>query len=91
MGGEEFVVVLPATGAAGAIELAERLRTAIEQTHWDLRQVTASFGVSTLGGATTTAAQLIETADKALYNSKHSGRNRVTAYDLEGLLRSQAA
>ena len=86
-GGEEFVLVLPNTGAEGAIILAERLRTIIEAAPWPQRAVTASFGAATFGAATFGAASLsgdstptalIEAADRALYASKEGGRNRVT-------------
>ena len=43
-GGEEFVIVLPGAHAMVSIEVAERLRRAIEQRDWPLRTITASFG-----------------------------------------------
>jgi diguanylate cyclase (GGDEF)-like protein len=76
-GGEEFVVVLPATDAHPALELAERLRLALEQQSGTPRQVTASFGVATLDRGGGNVASLIEEADRALYRAKGSGRNRV--------------
>jgi diguanylate cyclase (GGDEF)-like protein len=79
-GGEEFAVLLPHTSAEDSIAIAERLRKAVESTHWDFRSVTASFGVSTLEGQKITVNELIEQADKALYVSKNLGRNRVTHY-----------
>ena len=77
-GGEEFAVVLPNTSAAEAVEVAERLRQAIEALRGLERIVTASFGVATLGERITTSPELISWSDKALYASKHAGRNRVT-------------
>jgi diguanylate cyclase (GGDEF)-like protein len=77
-GGEEFVVVLPNTDAESAQEAAERLRQAIEAQAWEQRPVTASFGVATLSAVVASASDLIAQADKALYHSKHTGRNRVT-------------
>ena len=86
-GGEEFVVILPDTDAKGAMQIGERLRQAIEEITGLSRQVTASFGAATLtvGPAdantkphASTASELIALADKALYASKHEGRNRVT-------------
>ncbi len=77
-GGEEFVVVLPHTDCAGARTAAERLRAAIGQAPWPQRPVTASFGVATLTAAMRSRAELIAQADRALYRSKESGRNRVT-------------
>src|SRR5690606_28359106 len=89
-GGEEFVIILPSTDGATATELAERIRRAHE-THPFLieyeeggqkRQVkhtqTISLGVTQLA-TETTPKELLETADKKLYHSKQSGRNRVTA------------
>ena len=77
-GGEEFVVLLPFTHQQAALALAERTRAAIAGANWELRAVTASFGVATLGADTSTAAALVKVADEALYHSKEHGRNRVT-------------
>lgn len=74
-GGEEFVIVLPETPEHGAFEAAERYRRAIEEHSWPHRQVTASFGISTLSANTENRAQLIALADSALYESKRKGRN----------------
>ena len=79
-GGEEFVVVLPGIGSNEALVVADRLRRAIAAHSWPLRPVTASFGVTVV--STTAKAvmvtDLLEAADRALYHSKRSGRNRVT-------------
>ena len=77
-GGEEFVVVLPNTPSEGAIVIAERFRVAIEANAWSKRAVTASFGVTTLLPAIADHSALTAEADKALYASKSSGRNKVT-------------
>ena len=83
IGGEELCVILPQTGAVGALELAERLREKIESTTvlWRARaiQVTASFGVATYGagGETAEKALLFQEADRALYKAKADGRNCV--------------
>jgi diguanylate cyclase (GGDEF)-like protein len=76
-GGEEFVVLLPSTDSAKALDVAERLRTAIECRPWPHRKVTASLGVATSSPATADAAALVQEADYALYKSKQAGRNRV--------------
>lgn len=81
-GGEEFVILLSETGEQGALEAAERFRLAIEQQEWTLRPVTASFGVATLTVNTTSAQELIDSADKALYQSKQAGRNCVRHWAL---------
>jgi len=70
-GGDEFAVVLPATDREGATETAERLRAAIELSLSD-RGVTASLGIATGGDD-----QARERADRALYQAKEKGRNRV--------------
>lgn len=75
VGGEEFAVILPGTDTAGALVLAERIRQAVEAGPWPLRPVTASLGVATLGPGG--PEKLIEAADRALYQAKRSGRNRV--------------
>lgn len=77
-GGEEFALLLPGICPSGAVEAAERLRLAIESRPWPLRAVTASFGASTLIEGDTGPWALVEQADRALYHSKRSGRNRVT-------------
>ncbi len=77
-GGEEFMILLPDTDAETGSTVAERLRSAIAEYPWPIRDVTASFGVATSGLDITDAFDLIESADVALYQSKASGRNRVT-------------
>ncbi len=81
-GGEEFALILPHTQAADALVVAARCRRAIETAAWPDRPVTASVGVATLSPAHSDPAGLIAAADKALYRSKHEGRNRVTAAEL---------
>ena len=76
-GGEEFAVVLPATDAAHAGVLAERLRRTMEEAPWPFRAVTASFGISTYTPAMPDHNRLIVAADDALYRAKAQGRNRV--------------
>jgi diguanylate cyclase (GGDEF)-like protein len=86
-GGEEFAVLLPNTNAVAASELAERLRRAIEGEAMKFKgqvvKVTSSFGVSELSDDT--ATRVIESADKALYDAKQSGRNRVCVAGVERL------
>ena len=76
-GGEEFLVVCIDTDINGAVKLAEELRVAIEShTFKGIDRVTASFGVTEyMPGEPEN--QLLERADKALYQAKDMGRNRV--------------
>ena len=80
-GGEEFVVILPQTKKSHAMELAERLRSKIENLAIDLPDgrrfsVTASFGVSAVRRDLDEAGLLGE-ADTMLYKAKAAGRNTV--------------
>lgn len=83
IGGEEFCAVLQQTDAAGAIELAERLRAKIAalSVRWRDRDisVTSSFGVATYeaGGGPVKRGQLFDATDRALYRAKGEGRNCV--------------
>ncbi len=79
-GGEEFCVLLPDTNQADAAILAEKLRTRIQSVTYSDRQVTASLGVASNELPMTEAQELLDNADKAMYFSKHAGRNRVTQY-----------
>jgi diguanylate cyclase (GGDEF)-like protein len=79
-GGEEFALVFPETGKEEAMRLAERLRILIETLPPNPevpRTLTASFGVAAYPGDARTAAELIRAADRALYQAKTGGRNRV--------------
>ena len=76
-------MILPSAGSPEALDVADRYRRQFEQETWpgiDSLSVTASFGVSTLGGGARGPEELIDQADQALYASKHGGRNRVTVY-----------
>jgi diguanylate cyclase (GGDEF)-like protein len=79
-GGEEMSVLLPKASAAGATEVAERLRKAIEAHKIAGIKVTASFGVAEFDAATMPGWEaLVERADQGLYKAKQAGRNRVVA------------
>lgn len=77
-GGEEFAAILPATDREGALVIAERCRRAIQSAVWPHRAVTASLGVATLSADMVSSSDLLTKADKALYQSKQGGRNRIS-------------
>lgn len=84
-GGEEFMLVLPDLDEAAAEKLCEALREAIEKAEfvWDERKipVTVSLGLySRAGRDIETLDKAIEYADKALYDAKQNGRNRVVRF-----------
>jgi two-component system, cell cycle response regulator len=81
-GGEEFTLVLRDTDAARAMSLANRIRTAIEQTEIEhggvTIKITSSCGVATLEECETPdKASIMRVADERLYAAKQQGRNRV--------------
>ncbi|WP_175649038.1 MULTISPECIES: sensor domain-containing diguanylate cyclase [Pseudomonas] len=82
-GGEEFSVILPETDTAGARQIAEKIRTAVEQmplVAGDETPITVSIGISTwTTEKEISLEQLLFVADKALYQAKEGGRNRVVA------------
>lgn len=87
-GGEEFTVLLCNAGKDEAMLVAERIRKRIEQTtvfyEGHNMQITISGGISVFNVETNpvrSAKVLVDQADKALYISKRSGRNRVTVFD----------
>ncbi len=84
-GGEEFVVVLPATPIEGALRVADSIRQSIankelkrKDTGQNFGQITVSLGVSQYRHGADDIPKLIKRADDALYQSKKLGRNRVT-------------
>lgn len=86
VGGEEFAVVLPQTDGQHALEVAERLCRLTAHTEVALDQgrplhFTVSIGITTLAGASSNIDTLLSQADQALYEAKHSGRNKVCAYE----------
>lgn len=82
-GGEEFMALLPDTDATLGRAVAERVRQAVAShpvvVDGRTVQVTLSFGLATLADGDLQAA--MRAADRALYTSKHSGRNRATHAD----------
>jgi diguanylate cyclase (GGDEF)-like protein len=83
-GGDEFVCLLPETGATGAAIVAERLRYHLERTPVDIGSKsvpsTVSIGIASFPAHGATLEVLAKNADRALYSSKAQGRNRVTVF-----------
>lgn len=83
VGGEEFAILLPETDKEAAAEVAERLREAIAISKVPLStgelplQYTVSIGLASLASKSDNLDVLLNSADKALYEAKNSGRNRV--------------
>jgi diguanylate cyclase (GGDEF)-like protein len=81
-GGEEFVAVLPETGAAGVIGTAERIRRQVEAHSFSLgdgQSLTCSIGVAGYPDDAATAVALVDLADRGMYEAKRLGRNRAEA------------
>jgi diguanylate cyclase (GGDEF)-like protein len=82
-GGEEMAVILPGTDLSGAVQVAERMRQAVERVRVpDARgrgslRVTASFGVADARDSSDSPDALVASADAALYRAKRAGKNRV--------------
>jgi diguanylate cyclase (GGDEF)-like protein/PAS domain S-box-containing protein len=91
-GGEEFLVLLPEFALEGAASRAEAIRQSVEllTPHYReqaLGRLSVSIGVAGCPDHGTTVAELIRSADQAMYQAKHAGRNRVqVAEALPGLL-----
>lgn len=82
-GGEEFLIVLPDTNESEAVQVAERMRMAIErlkEIHLiEFNNLSVSIGVTT-GKEADSRKSVIERADEALYLAKHRGKNKVIKY-----------
>ena len=80
-------MLLPQTSLQEAGVIAERMRERIEQTAFPhaksqpLRAVTISIGVSTFSASVDTAEQIIWAADRALYEAKNKGKNKISFYE----------
>ncbi len=84
LGGEEFVIIMPDTDLARAVQVGERLRACVAADPFQvnaetLLRVTASVGIATLERRDDTPETLFKRADNALYAAKREGRNRVVA------------
>lgn len=83
-GGDEFVVLLPETPEKGAIEVAERIRDAVAAAPLEVEgrwfACSVSIGVASFPGDGQTLDALITRADRAMYQAKRLGRNRVEKF-----------
>ncbi|HXQ70570.1 MAG TPA: diguanylate cyclase [Pyrinomonadaceae bacterium] len=88
-GGEEFCILLPQTGIVEAGAIADRIRQRVSTTHFPhgktqpLGHVTVSIGVSTFSSMVNTSENIIAAADRALYQAKHMGKDRIVFYGEE--------
>lgn len=81
-GGEEFLGIVPYIGANGVTTVAERIRRAVEDLSVTMDggatvELTASIGVCSRSGPEAHPAEIFGLADRALYEAKNAGRNRV--------------
>ncbi len=93
-GGEEFVVLLPNTPLSSAIALAEEILAIFQQRNLphaatSLGRISVSIGVTTCNTAEACSPSgLVESADSALYEAKHAGRNRLAVAGEHGVISS---
>lgn len=84
-GGDEFAVILPNTNKTGSIAVAEKIRSRLKRVSLrsDSRelQVTFSIGIATYPQCAASKELLIEKTDRALYESKNNGKNKITHYE----------
>ncbi|MGI2260268.1 sensor domain-containing diguanylate cyclase [Shewanella sp. GXUN23E] len=84
-GGEEFAIILPNTSAEGALQLAEQIRQAVMNAdiRWEDVRIPLTISVGASAAVIESdehPTELLEQADKALYQAKQSGRNRACLY-----------
>ena len=84
-GGEELVMIMPETNIEGAIIPVQRLRRMVEEYDFEYNgvkaKVTVSMGLTMNFQDFKTAAEMLKSADEALYKAKESGRNRVVLHE----------
>ena len=86
VGGEEFAVLLPSTAVNGAMQMAERMRAAVQAYTFKYEglefNITVSIGVTELTDESWSITELLKAVDKMLYEAKRTGRNRCVASHL---------
>lgn len=91
-GGEEFSIILPTTSVDKAREMAERIRLSVFSHSFaglpPNMRVTVSIGIASYPDHANTDWELVKAADEALYQSKQSGRNRVTVKEFVAAVES---
>ncbi|MFK5912857.1 MAG: GGDEF domain-containing protein [Woeseiaceae bacterium] len=86
VGGEEFAVLLPSTAINGAMQMAERIRIAVQEYKFkyeDLEfNITMSIGVTEIKDESWSITEFMKAVDKMLYEAKRTGRNRCVAHHI---------
>ena len=86
VGGEEFAVLLPSTAINGAMQMAERIRLAVQAYKFKYEDsefnITVSIGVTELTDESWSITEFLKAVDKMLYEAKRTGRNRCVASHL---------
>ncbi|MCW4150006.1 sensor domain-containing diguanylate cyclase [Halomonas sp. 18H] len=77
LGGEEFLVIMPEVNAENARQAMERVRAAVAQTTFTQRALTVTLSAGVAGYVEASTTRLLDHADKAMYQAKQLGRNRV--------------
>jgi diguanylate cyclase (GGDEF)-like protein/PAS domain S-box-containing protein len=88
LGGDEFIIVLPAVNSKQACNVAESIRKRIESSSLELPQMkrtsyTVSIGIATFPADGTNGKSMLAAADRSMYRAKNSGRNKVASSDDE--------
>ena len=86
IGGEEIAILLPGTNVNGALQIAERIRKAVDEFSFSYEQysfrLTVSMGICELTDETWSVTEIMKAADDALYEAKKTGRNCCVARNI---------